>query len=45
MGDALDRIGEQVALFTTDSDAPKSSRVAYMARADTDAGERRARLC
>src|SRR5271156_1887268 len=30
MGDALDRIGKQVALFTTDSDAPKSSRVAYI---------------
>src|SRR6201995_4451966 len=28
--DALNRIGGQVALFTTDSDAPNTSRVAYI---------------
>jgi ribose transport system substrate-binding protein len=39
MGDALDRIGKQVALFTTDSDAPKSSRVAYIGSSNTDAGK------
>src|ERR1700723_4605509 len=37
MGDALDRIGKQVALFTTDSDAPKSSRVAYIGSGHGDA--------
>ena len=30
MGDALNRVGGQVALFTTDSDAPNSKRVAYI---------------
>ena len=39
MGDALDRIGKQVALFTTDSDAPKSSRVAYIGSSNVDAGK------
>src|SRR6202453_2727645 len=39
MGDALDRIGKQVALFTTDSDAPKSNRVAYIGSSNTDAGK------
>ena len=39
MSDALDRIGKQVALFTTDSDAPKSSRVAYIGSSNTDAGK------
>jgi ribose transport system substrate-binding protein len=39
MGDALDRIGKQVALFTTDSDAPKSSRVAYIGSSNIDAGK------
>src|SRR6202040_2077880 len=28
--EALNRIGKQVALFTTDSDAPDTSRVAYI---------------
>src|ERR1700678_2620277 len=39
MGDALDRIGKQVALFTTDSDAPKSNRVAYIGSSNTNAGK------
>jgi ribose transport system substrate-binding protein len=39
MTDALDRIGKQVALFTTDSDAPKSSRVAYIGSSNVDAGK------
>src|SRR4249920_2850948 len=30
MGDALNRVGGQVALFTTDSDAPNSKRIAYI---------------
>jgi ribose transport system substrate-binding protein len=39
MTDALDRIGKQVALFTTDSDAPKSNRVAYIGSSNVDAGK------
>ena len=39
MGDALNRIGSQVALFTTDSDAPNSKRVAYIGSSNTDAGK------
>ena len=39
MTDALDRVGKQVALFTTDSDAPKSNRVAYIGSSNTDAGK------
>ena len=39
MADALNRIGEQVPLFTTDSDAPKSKRVAYIGSCNVDAGK------
>jgi ribose transport system substrate-binding protein len=39
MGDALNRIASQVALFTTDSDAPNSKRVAYIGSSNTDAGK------
>src|SRR3954464_6237619 len=39
MGDALNRIGGQTALFTTDSDAPNSKRVAYIGSSNTDAGK------
>jgi len=39
MTDALNRIGKQVALFTTDSDAPKSNRVAYIGSSNVDAGK------
>ncbi|MEJ8570506.1 sugar-binding protein [Microbaculum marinum] len=36
--DALNRIGEQVPLFTTDSDAPDTNRIAYIGSSNTDAG-------
>src|SRR5215472_17363534 len=38
MGDDLNRIGSQTALFTTDSDAPATMRVAYIGSSNTDAG-------
>jgi ribose transport system substrate-binding protein len=37
--EALNRIGSQVPLFTTDSDAPDSNRVAYIGSSNTDAGK------
>jgi ribose transport system substrate-binding protein len=39
MTDALNRVGSQVALFTTDSDAPNSKRVAYIGSSNTLAGK------
>ena len=36
--DALNRIGGQVPLFTTDSDAPDTNRIAYIGSSNTDAG-------
>jgi ribose transport system substrate-binding protein len=36
--EALNRIGSQVPLFTTDSDAPDSNRIAYIGSSNTDAG-------
>jgi ribose transport system substrate-binding protein len=36
--EALNRVGAQVPLFTTDSDAPDSNRVAYIGSSNTDAG-------
>jgi len=42
--DALNRIGKQVALFTTDSDAPKTSRIAYIGSSNTDAGKQAGEL-
>jgi ribose transport system substrate-binding protein len=36
--EALNRIGGQVPLFTTDSDAPDTNRVAYIGSSNTDAG-------
>ncbi len=36
--DALSRIGGQVPLFTTDSDAPDTNRIAYIGSSNTDAG-------
>ncbi len=36
--DAFNRIAAQVPLFTTDSDAPASKRVAYLGSSNTDAG-------
>jgi len=37
--DALNRIGAQVPLFTTDSDAPDTNRIAYIGSSNTDAGK------
>ncbi len=37
--DALNAIGGQVPLFTTDSDAPATNRVAYIGSSNTDAGK------
>ena len=42
--DALNRIGSQVALFTTDSDAPETKRVAYIGSSNTDAGKQAGEL-
>jgi ribose transport system substrate-binding protein len=42
--DALNRVGDQVALFTTDSDAPDSSRVAYIGSSNTEAGKQAGEL-
>lgn len=36
--DSLNAIGGQVPLFTTDSDAPDTNRVAYIGSSNTDAG-------
>src|SRR5690348_400652 len=44
MGDALNRIGSQTALFTTDSDAPNSKRIAYIGSSNTDAGKQAGQL-
>jgi len=44
MGDALNRVGGQTALFTTDSDAPNSKRVAYIGSSNTDAGKQAGEL-
>ena len=35
----LDKIGGQVTLFTTDSDAPKTKRIAYVGSSNIDAGK------
>ena len=35
---AFDRVAAQVPLFTTDSDAPDSKRIAYLGSSNTDAG-------
>jgi ribose transport system substrate-binding protein len=37
--EALNRIGGQVALFTTDSDAPETKRIAYIGSSNVDAGK------
>ena len=36
--DAFNRIAAQVPLFTTDSDAPQSDRIAYIGSSNTEAG-------
>jgi ribose transport system substrate-binding protein len=42
--DGLNKIGSEVALFTTDSDAPKSNRVAYIGSSNVDAGKQAAEI-
>jgi ribose transport system substrate-binding protein len=42
--EALNRVGGQVPLFTTDSDAPDSNRVAYIGSSNTDAGKQAGEL-
>ena len=42
--DALNRIGQQVLLATTDSDAPQTSRIAYIGSSNTDAGKQAGEL-
>jgi ribose transport system substrate-binding protein len=42
--DALNRIGGQVALFTTDSDAPDSKRIAYIGSSNVEAGKQAGQL-
>ena len=37
--EALNRVGAQVPLFTTDSDAPDTNRIAYIGSSNTDAGK------
>lgn len=36
--EALNRVGAEVPLFTTDSDAPDTNRIAYIGSSNTDAG-------
>jgi ribose transport system substrate-binding protein len=36
--DSFNRIAAQIPLFTTDSDAPQSNRIAYLGSSNTDAG-------
>jgi ribose transport system substrate-binding protein len=42
--EALNRIGSQVALFTTDSDAPQTNRAVYIGSSNTLAGEQAGEL-
>jgi ribose transport system substrate-binding protein len=42
--EALNRVGSQVPLFTTDSDAPDSNRIAYIGSSNTDAGKQAGEL-
>jgi ribose transport system substrate-binding protein len=37
--EALNRVGEQVPLFTTDSDAPDSNRIAYIGSSNVELGK------
>jgi ribose transport system substrate-binding protein len=39
MTEGLNKIGSQTALFTTDSDAPQTKRVAYIGSSNIDAGK------
>jgi len=42
--DKLNEIGKQVALFTTDSDAPSTSRIAYIGSSNSAAGKQAGEL-
>ena len=42
--DGLNKIGSQTALFTTDSDAPQTNRVAYIGSSNVDAGKQAAEI-
>jgi ribose transport system substrate-binding protein len=42
--EGLNKIAEQTLLFTTDSDAPKSKRVAYIGSSNTDLGKEAGKL-
>ena len=42
--DGLNKIGSQTALFTTDSDAPNTNRVAYIGSSNVDAGKQAAEI-
>ncbi len=42
--EALNRVASQVALFTSDSDAPQSDRIAYIGSSNTDLGRDAGRL-
>jgi ribose transport system substrate-binding protein len=42
--EALDRVAKDVVVFTTDSDAPQSKRVAYIGSSNTDAGKQAGEL-
>jgi ribose transport system substrate-binding protein len=42
--DGLNKIGSQTALFTTDSDAPDTNRVAYIGSSNVDAGKQAAEI-
>jgi ribose transport system substrate-binding protein len=44
MGDALNRVGGQTVLFTTDSDAPNSKRIVYIGSSNVDAGKQAGEL-
>ena len=44
MADTLARVARQVTLFTTDSDAPNSKRVAYFGSSNTEAGKQAGQL-
>ena len=42
--DGLNKIASQTALFTTDSDAPQTNRVAYIGSSNVDAGKQAAEI-
>src|SRR6201991_3051616 len=42
--DVLDKIAGETALFTTDSDAPQSKRIAYIGSSNVDAGKQAAEI-